>query len=57
MPTKVKGTNLNLTESNVEIKTVDVTETLTVGNTTVSDLKEIENNAVEQAVALAIALG
>lgn len=57
MPTKVKGTNLNLTQSNVEIKIVDVTETLTVGNTTVSDLKEIENNAVEQAVAFAIALG
>jgi len=57
MPTKVKGTNLNLTQSNVEIKTVDVTETLTVGNTTVSDLKQIEDNAVEQAVALAIALG
>jgi len=38
MPTKVKGTNLNLTESDVEIKTVNITESLTVGNTVINDL-------------------
>jgi len=53
MPTKVKGTNLNLTESDVEIKTVNITESLTVGNTVINDLKELK----EKAVAYAIALG
>jgi hypothetical protein len=57
MPTKVKGTNLDLTNSNVTVKEINTTDTLTVGNTSVQDLKEIEEAAALKAVAYSIALG
>lgn len=57
MPTKVKESNLNLVDADLTMKTCTMTEGLTVGNTAITDLKELNDTAAEQATALAIALG